>query len=150
MGLAERLSRADEMCAARGQRLTPLRRRVLEVIATSDAPLSAYAILDRLAEGGRVPAPPTIYRALDFLCGNGLVHRVATRNAYVACDQPEAEHSCQLLLCTACGRTVELHLPELGRHLHQAAAGTGFVPGRMTVEMEGLCPHCRPAAVAHA
>lgn len=152
MDVAERLCRADEVCSGRGQRLTPLRRQVLALIAASEAPVGAYGILERLAVGGRVPAPPTIYRALDFLCANGLVHRVATRNAYVACSHPEDEHGCQLLLCSGCGRTVELELPELGCQIRQAAQRHDFRPERITLEVEGVCVGCRTdaATVAHA
>src|ERR1700726_2443082 len=75
------IAHAEAHCAERAQRLTPIRRQVLEALLTSHTPLGAYDIIERLAEENARPAPITIYRALDFLRSNGLVHRIESRNA---------------------------------------------------------------------
>ena len=82
---ARRIAHAEAQCAARAQRLTPIRRQVLETLLASHNPLGAYEIIDRLADKAARPAPITVYRALDFLRDNGLVHRIESRNAFVAC-----------------------------------------------------------------
>src|SRR5882724_8224269 len=86
------LVRAATICAQSGGRLTPLRRRVLELVWHSHAPVGAYDILDALRRDGRPAAPPTAYRALEFLLGHGLIHRIESLNAFVGCAQPERPH----------------------------------------------------------
>src|SRR5258705_11124854 len=81
---ADALAHAEKLCTQRSQRLTPIRRQVLEVLLESHKPLGAYEIIDRAAPGGSRPAPITIYRALDFLRANGFGHRIESRNAFVA------------------------------------------------------------------
>src|SRR5215467_7858343 len=90
---ADAMAHAEALCSVRGQRLTPIRRQVLEALADSHRTLGAYEIMDRLAERGPRPAPITVYRALDFLLENGLVHRIESRNAFLACvgGHPETE-----------------------------------------------------------
>src|SRR5579863_9064435 len=97
------IAHAEALCAARAQRLTPMRRHVLEALLASHRPLGAYEIMERLADDGR-PAPITVYRALDFLRDNGLVHRIESRNAFVACvhSHPSAE-PVVFLICERCG-----------------------------------------------
>src|SRR5918999_799750 len=97
--IGDALDRAAVLCDQRGARLTPLRRRVLELVWRGHEPVGAY---DLLAQMGRA-APPTVYRALDFLIEQGLVHRIESLNAYVGCDRPEAAHASQFLICTDCG-----------------------------------------------
>ena len=97
------LSRAEMVCAERGARMTPLRRRVLELVWDSHAPIGAYAIMDLLrAADDRAAAPPTVYRALEFLLDQGLVHKIESLNAFVGCDRPEERHVSQFLICTSC------------------------------------------------
>src|ERR1039458_9984114 len=84
---SDAIAHAEAICAARKQRLTPVRRRVLEALLASHAPLGAYELIDRLALCGARPAPITIYRALDFLREQGLAHRIESRNAFIACVQ---------------------------------------------------------------
>lgn len=142
------VERAERLCVGRGQRLTPLRRRVLELIAAADRPLGAYDIKDQLtAERGPV-APPTVYRALDFLDAQGLVHRVHSKNAFVVCATADAPHSAELLLCRACGRVVEVPCAALERHLAEHAAAHGFTLERAAVEVVGLCADCQSAGSA--
>ena len=103
---------AEANCTARGQRLTPIRRKVLGALLGSHQPLGAYEIMERLAPAGPRPAPITVYRALEFLCGNGFVHRIESRNAYLACARPHAAGDLiGFLLCERCGTVGETSSP---------------------------------------
>src|SRR5262245_4876474 len=101
--VTDALSAAEAVCARAGDRLTPLRRRVLELVWASHRPAGAYALLDRLREDGRGAAPPTVYRALDFLLERGLIHRIESLNAFVGCAHPGENHLVQFLICRSCG-----------------------------------------------
>src|SRR6478736_321088 len=101
------IAHAEMLCAARAQRLTPMRRHVLEALLGSHRPLGAYEIIERLARHGR-PAPITVYRALDFLRDNGLVHRIESRNAFVACVHNHLSGDLVVfLICERCGAVGE-------------------------------------------
>ena len=144
------LAQAEAVCRARGVRLTLQRRRVLEIVAASHAAIGAYAIMDRLKEDERRPAPIAVYRALDFLIANGLVHRIASRNAYVACTHAGAHHGSQFLICRRCGSVGELTSEGVWQALQGAAAGTGFSVITPLVEVEGECAACHAARDAAA
>jgi Fur family zinc uptake transcriptional regulator len=131
-------------CQARGLRFTALRRAVYEIVATAGAPLGAYDILGRLAEGGRRAAPITVYRALDFLVANGFVHRIASRNAFVICDHVAEPHAAQFLICEDCGRVEELHDSGLFRAVEKSAGSHGYAVEQPLIEIPGRCPDCRP------
>ncbi|MBI3707433.1 MAG: transcriptional repressor [Proteobacteria bacterium] len=134
---------AAELCARQGERLTPLRRRVLELVWSSHQPIGAYAILDRLKTDGRSAAPPTVYRGLEFLLEQGLVHRIASLNAFIGCADPGHAHSVQILICTQCGAAAELDDGRVNKALGRSAAENGFsVEGRI-VELSGVCGSCR-------
>jgi Fur family zinc uptake transcriptional regulator len=137
------LEAAELSCQAQGARLTPIRRRILELVWASHEPVGAYGLLDRLANEGVKAVPPTIYRALDFLLEQGLVHRLERLNAYVGCSHRHGPHAAQFLICTGCGRVAELDDPAIGSALLQSAKSRGFSVSRQTVEVEGLCPDCR-------
>jgi Fur family zinc uptake transcriptional regulator len=137
------LSEAEAHCAARQARFTSLRRRVLEIVWSSHQPLGAYTILQSLAEDGRQPAPPTVYRALDFLQEHGLVHRIASLNAFVGCPHPGHVSQGQFLICTQCASTVELVDPDIETRIRASAATLGFSVNGCLVEVTGLCPNCR-------
>src|SRR4051794_6447763 len=102
------LDRAARLCARHGARLTPLRRRVLELVWRGHAPIGAYDILGRLSPKIGAVAPPTVYRALEFLRAQGLVHRIESLNAYLGCERPGEAHGGQFLLCSGCGAAAEL------------------------------------------
>ncbi len=133
---------AERLCAAHGLRLTPIRRRVLELIWQSHRPSGAYEILEQLAAQGRKPSPPTVYRALDFLLAHGLAHRVSSRNAFVGCRHPGEEHMAQIFLCDRCGVAVEQADNSLNRRIRQNAEEMNFRIREQTVEIAGLCPAC--------
>ncbi len=140
--VAEALTAAVDLCARRGERLTPLRRRVLELVWRSHAPVGAYALLDALRQEGLGAAPPTVYRALDFLLAQGLIHRLESMNAFVGCIDPHHPHQVQLLICRGCGAVQELTDPRVGAAVGAAAADVGFTIERQTIEIAGLCRHC--------
>lgn len=138
------LDAATQQCERHGVRFTALRRRVLELVWTSHEPVGAYALLDILKAEGHAAAPPTVYRTLDFLIEQGLVHRLERLNAFVGCPRPDESHSAHFLICTDCGRATELHdATELDLAVQKAASSLGFTVTRRTVEVEGLCPDCQ-------
>lgn len=139
------LARAEAACAARGARLTENRREVLSLILQSDAPATAYALLDRLKPAFPGAVPPTVYRALDFLMAQGLVHKVERLNAYVGCADGASgvhDHPVQFLICRACGGVTEVEDEGVTEALEHAARRTGFTPARATIEVEGTCGDC--------
>lgn len=141
--VAQAVAAAEEECRRRGARLTDVRRRVLELVWSNHQPVGAYVVLEALAREGFCAAPPTVYRALDFLLAHGLVHRIERLNAFVGCSHPGTPHAGQFLLCTNCGAAAELDDPAIDAALAAAAARMGFSAARQTVEIEGLCPACR-------
>lgn len=140
--IADALDRAAALCERRGSKLTEIRRRVLELVWRNHAPVGAYDLLDEIRKDGRIAAPPTVYRALDFLREQGLVHRLESLNAFVGCTRPDRAHVSQFLICTGCQAVAELDAPEVGSAVSQSAAKAGFVVDRMTIEMHGICPAC--------
>ena len=141
------LAEAEAICARQGRRLTALRKRVLELVWASHKPLGAYDILGVLSEAdGRRAAPPTVYRALDFLLENGLVHRIASLNAFIGCIHPEHPHQGQFLICRSCHTAIELEQPSIAEPIEAAARNVGFAVEGQTVEVVGLCTPCRSAA----
>ena len=141
------LAEADTLCARQGVRLTALRKRVLELVWQSHKPLGAYDILAVLSEqDGRRAAPPTVYRALDFLLENGLVHRIASLNAFIGCSHPEHPHQGQFMICRSCHTAIELENVAVTDAIAAAAAGIDFHAEAQTVEVVGICAPCRLAA----
>lgn len=136
------LARAVAHCRESGARLTPLRKRVLEIVWQSHKPLGAYGILDILAAEGRPPMPPTVYRALEFLLAQGLVHRIPSLNAYIGCVDPDHPHGGQYLICRACGTVAELTDDALTARLAARAREHGFQVQSTLTELTGLCPAC--------
>jgi Fur family zinc uptake transcriptional regulator len=142
--VAASLSAADALARERRLRLTPRRREVLRIVARSHRPLGAYEVLAALARNrAQTPKPPTVYRALEFLLAQGLVHRIDSRNAFIACFRPGSAHRAYFFLCEACGCASEVPGEQLGATIASVARGAGFKPSRETVEIMGLCKSCR-------
>ncbi len=138
-----RLARAEQICARRGARLTDIRRNVLRLILQSREPVGAYTLLDGLRARHGSGKPPTIYRALDFLLSQGLVHRVERLGAFVGChDEGEHLHAAQFLICGTCGLVTEMEDGRAEAAVLEAAAGLGFRAGKVVVEVEGVCAAC--------
>ena len=143
------LHRADRICEGRGARLTDLRRQVLGLILDSPAPTGAYDLLDQLRATRDSAAPPTVYRALDFLQEHGLVHKLERLSAFVGCVAHENDdHAAQFLICRSCRRVTEIEDHELAHALADAARRLGFTVGKATIEAEGQCAACASGAGA--
>jgi Fur family transcriptional regulator, zinc uptake regulator len=141
---AQAMAHAEALCAERACRLTPTRRLVLEVLAASHRPIGAYEIIDRLADHGPRPAPITVYRALDFLVENGLVHRIESRNAFIACiNNHDLGSMVVFLICERCGAVGEAPSVSVAESLMAAATSAGFAPKTPVIEITGICSHCR-------
>ena len=136
------LGEARARCAESGVRLTALRARVLEILWQSHRPLGAYAILEVLAGDGRRGAPPTVYRALEFLCEQGLAHRIASLNAFVGCAAPGHATPGEFLICASCGAVAEVTDAAVDRAIRRSARAHGFQAARHTLEISGRCPNC--------
>lgn len=143
---AKALADAERAAAARGLRFTSLRHYVLEMLLANHRPLGAYDVLGALAreDSPARPSPPTVYRALEFLLEQGFVHRVASRNAYVACFMPSTRRRAHLLVCRACGQAGEMADRNLEDALDDAAGR--FKVEQECVELTGLCEECASAA----
>lgn len=141
--VAHAVEAAEAECRRRGARLTDVRRRVLELVWQSHAPVGAYALLETLGREGFCAAPPTVYRALDFLLAHGLIHRIERLNAFAGCTRPGEPHAGQFLLCQDCGIAAELDDPAVDAAIAAAAARLGFAVTRQTVEVDGRCPECQ-------
>jgi Fur family zinc uptake transcriptional regulator len=147
MGLSPRtetlLDHAHRICEAKGARLTDLRREVLGLILESEAPTGAYDLLDRLRATRHGAAPPTVYRALEFLLEQGLIHKLESMSSYVGCvSHGDADHAAQFLICRTCGQVTELDDHDLAHALQDAARRLGFTVGKATIEAEGRCATC--------
>ena len=148
------LQQAAELCDRRNLRFTRLRKQVLELVCRAEQPVGAYHLLDELKQSGRSAAPPTVYRALDFLLEQGLIHRVERLNAFVGCGEPGQlaghahphDHPHQFLICRDCGAAIELTDGAVAAAVEQAAARAGFTSTRATVEIEGRCARCAGSA----
>lgn len=136
------INELERRCRERGLRLTPSRRTVLRTLYLRGRPVSAYTLLRDLGDLGWHPAPPTVYRALDFGVTQGFAHRVETLQAFIACPQPGPIHRSQFLICTGCGDTREVMDRALATGVDAAAAGQGFTLERSIVEMLGRCSTC--------
>jgi Fur family zinc uptake transcriptional regulator len=150
VSLNERLARADAYAAEHGLTLTQLRRQVYALVAASGKPIGAYDLLAALEpERGRVP-PTTVYRALDFLVEHGFVHRIESRNAFVACCEIGKPHQSQFLICERCGDTLEIPGEELAERLSSTPPAHGFEVHKQVVELSGLCGDCQHKRGEHA
>lgn len=137
------LTRAEAMARDRGLRLTPVRRRTLEILLESHQALGAYDVLARLAQEGFGKQPPVAYRALDFLVDNGLAHRIRRLNAFTACMHPGEPHSPAFFICHACEQVEEAPGRPVRDAMDAAAEEVGFQIERVSIEAVGLCPACK-------
>jgi len=142
--IADALEAAQELCRKRGVRLTELRAQVLEFIWQSHKPLGAYSLMEMLAQAStRRVAPPTVYRALEFLLAQGLIHRINALNAFVGCPSPGQRHQSHFLLCHHCGVAIELSSNALTQMINLCAQDAGFHVVSQSLEIMGICPSCR-------
>lgn len=138
------LDRAEAVCAARGTKLTPQRRKVLELIWKDHNAVKAYDLLAQLKAGKGSVAPPTIYRALDFLQAHGLIHRIESLNAYVGCADSRENRICHFLICDECRIVQEMHIPRIDDLIAREARREDFEIDHETIEIHGVCASCAP------
>jgi len=148
----EALHRAREICQQRRAQLTPLRAKILALVWSSHKPLGAYALMELLSQsrqqeegGSNRVAPPTVYRALQFLQQQGLVHRVETLNAFIGCEHPAKDHNSCFFICTECHQTEEFPSQKFKVAIDAQASSSGFSVQRVSLEVLGLCPDCQQA-----
>lgn len=136
------LRTAAEVCARRGLKLTPVRQRILEIVWRAHDPIGAYEILAELAKERDKAAPPTVYRALEFLIEAGLVHRIDSLNAFIGCESPQRPHVAQFFVCRQCQRVLQIDEPAVSDTLAAQARERGFHIEPTTLEIKGLCEAC--------
>jgi len=140
--IADALADARAICQRQSARLTATRERVLELVWQSHRPLGAYDVLAMLTQDGHNAAPPTVYRALDFLQQYGLVHRIASLNAFIGCAHAGTRHQGIFMICYRCGNVLELSAPLVSDAIASAASEVYFQPDNVIVEVSGYCPDC--------
>jgi len=146
----EFINAVEQACYANGLRLTPIRANVLRLLAHAGKPVKAYDLLAWVrnsretgcAKEAGADAPPTVYRALDFLINHGFVHKLASVNAFVTCHHPGATHSVPFLICDSCQQAIELEDRDIVRQLETRARALGFKPQAQVLEVHGLCADC--------
>ncbi|MGY6547435.1 MAG: Fur family transcriptional regulator [Roseinatronobacter sp.] len=137
------LAQAEAQAQSKGARLTPVRKRTLEILLEAHGALGAYEVLDKLAVEGFGTQPPVAYRALNFLVEHGLAHRIRRLNAFTACAHPGHAHRAAFLICEGCDSVTEADASLITDALDQAAADAGFTISRATIEAVGQCRACR-------
>lgn len=137
------LETALQHCKKHGLRLTKTRQQVLEIIWDSHNPIGAYDVLQQLQQRGHKPAPPTAYRALEFLVSAQLIHRIESLNAYVGCPSPNSTHECQFYICKRCGHIAEVSNSDVATALSAGARQLGFASQQPVIEVHGLCRECQ-------
>lgn len=141
------LARAEQAVAKQGGRMTPVRRRTLEILLEGHRAMGAYDVLHRLAADGFGHQPPVAYRALEFLVEHGLAHRVRRLNAFTACMHPGDAHQAIFLICRQCDSVAETRAEAVHDALTSASIGLGFAVERASIEASGLCPKCQDVAL---
>jgi Fur family zinc uptake transcriptional regulator len=137
---------AHERCAAAGGQLTSMRARVLDAVIDAAGPIRAYELMEAFARAGRPAKPPSVYRALDFWTGLGVMHRVESLNAYAVCGA--AHHPGDVIcffLCEGCGAAEEWPVAGLDAPIKATADASGFRIRASALEVKGLCTACAAA-----
>lgn len=138
----EALTRAEQICTERKCRLTSIRKKILELIWSSHKPVKAYDLLAKLSSDEFIEKPPTVYRALEFLLENNLVHRIESLNAYIGCNIEHHGFDSKFFICDECNEVEELVEPKLSKLLTEASKKQGFSPNLVNIEIHGTCTQC--------
>ncbi len=161
--VTERLAAAKEQCTLTGARFTALRQQIYQLVLEANKPIGAYDLITQLQqmrslesdtsdESSKVAskkqapknvAPPTVYRSLEFLLGEGLIHQLTSINAYVPCCHPRAQHTAAFLICEQCQRVQECSSLPVQEMMGFAEQDIGFVVARSVIELSGLCQTCQ-------
>ncbi|GAA0859854.1 transcriptional repressor [Aliiglaciecola litoralis] len=137
------LIKAREYCEQKGARFTHLREKVYELLLDKSSSVGAYDLLDELKQTETSAKPATVYRTLDFLLEFGLIHRLESTNAFVACHHFDCNHPVQFLICDQCGQVKEIQSQGLKSTLDKQADSVGFKVTKQTIEAHGTCALCQ-------
>lgn len=141
--ISSAIQEAETLCKTRETRLTPIRRKILELVWQSHSPSKAYDILSRFRHEIPSAEPPTIYRALDFLLKERFIHKIEHLNAYIGCMHPQSSDSCFFLICKNCHHIQELSKPALSDTIAQTLNEHFFSVQHVSLEIQGLCKACK-------
>lgn len=148
--IEQKLQSARLFCQKNDMRFTPLRQAVYRLILSTKIPLGAYDLIDALQheqDAGRIKtkakriAPPTIYRALDFLLHSGLVHQLSSINCFVPCCCPGNTHTPAFLICQKCRGVTEISQPS--SDYWKVVNDKNFTVCKSIIELQGLCYDCQ-------
>lgn len=137
------LERAIRICKEKNTRLTATRKQVLKFIWESHKPIGAYDLLPKLGEAGFNSAPPTVYRALEFLLEMQLIHRINSLNAFIGCSHPEETHANCFFICKSCGVAKEISSSPLIDMRLNLETELGLQVNEQIAEFAGICPTCQ-------
>ena len=140
--IKDALSNAEQICTERGCKLTPTRKKVLQLIWTSHKPIKAYDILAQLSSDDFIEKPPTVYRALEFLLDNNLIHRIESQNTYIGCNVDHSSMDSKFFICDECDEVEELTESNFNKALIDVSEKQGFTPSLVNVEIHGTCAQC--------
>lgn len=137
------LSQVKQICEKNKLNLTQIREDVYNIVLSSDKPIKAYDVLEKLKGKYSNPKPPTAYRALDFLVEHGFLHKLEKNSSYIVCYHPQTHKNCYFLLCIHCDKTIECCNHTLDKKITEITNKQGFLALNNMVEIEGLCAECR-------
>ncbi len=146
MTISSQVTKARDFCESKGARFTHLREKVYEILLGKEGSVGAYDLLDELKRTEESAKPATVYRTLDFLMEFGLIHRLESTNAFVACHHFDCNHPVQFLICDQCGEVKEIQSSGLKETLDKQAEAHGFKVSKQTIEAHGTCAACQAAA----
>lgn len=139
----EAFKKAEAIADKKGLKLTDLRKKVFDIIWQNHKAIKAYDIIEQLGKLERTQIkPPIVYRTLDFLVENGLVHRIDSINAFVGCTHADQDHECHFLICENCNDVTEICDEELDKKLNKTAKNAKFTVARKNIEILGVCKEC--------
>lgn len=146
------IDKAQDICAKSGARLTEKRQKILELLLLSNKPLSAYEVADRYNKDAEATMPPmSVYRILDFLESEELVHKLVSANKYIACSHIACCHIHevpQFLICNNCQKVKEISISRsIFDELDKQVASSGYKLMHSQLELQCLCDSCMPTAV---
>ncbi len=140
--IKQALNSAETICKQKKLRLTPIRKRIFELIWSNHKAVGAYDLLESLHLEDPKAKPVTIYRALDFLLAAGLIHKIKSLNAFIGCLRPEISHNAMLLICNVCQQTDEVEAQNIYQNICQIAENNAFLPQNISLELHGVCNSC--------
>jgi Fur family transcriptional regulator, zinc uptake regulator len=124
-------------------KLTRNQTKILTCLRKAKEPMSAYVILDRVRKAG-ISHPPTVYRAISELMRKGMVHRLESRSAFIACGHGACDGKFAFAICRQCGKVVEIPLSDDDQMALLGLVPEEIVPEQVMLEIAGLCAGCRP------